>query len=358
MRGVAGPMGAASHGVAWRGMARGGEARDELIRLERENVAHQLALVRSLDQRARQGAPFLGLLAMVRNECPSYPEWLAHHRAQGVERFYFIDNDSTDIAASSSCRALLRAPDVKVWRWSRLVAKEKDEFVECQGLDAKPYNCSNQVAAYNHFLPRIRSGSDAPEWLGVWDLDEYVFVVNSTVASHLHGLRNDTKQVCMSWLAFGSSGLQAQPKCITKALVRRHRNADWIGKCIQRTAEISSVEVHRSVLLGETYLQRNRRGCICASGAACSYSGSPAAACNRARITDTPDRSVIPSHRIRIHHYKVQSAEHVRQRKREGDVAIKKFVDIRRSDFYWQAQDSNQITDTTLADRATCPQTR
>ena len=40
--------------------------------------------------------PFLGLLAMVRNECLSYPEWLAHHRSQGFDAFYLIDNNSTD----------------------------------------------------------------------------------------------------------------------------------------------------------------------------------------------------------------------------------------------------------------------
>ena len=40
--------------------------------------------------------PFLGLLAMVRNECEGYPEWFAHHRSQGFDAFYLIDNNSTD----------------------------------------------------------------------------------------------------------------------------------------------------------------------------------------------------------------------------------------------------------------------
>ena len=33
---------------------------------------------------ARQ--PYLGILAMARNECPSFKEWLAHHRAQGTPK--------------------------------------------------------------------------------------------------------------------------------------------------------------------------------------------------------------------------------------------------------------------------------
>ena len=57
--------------------------------------------------------PFLGLLAMVRNECEGYPEWFAHHRSQGFDTFYLIDNNSTD-----DCRRYLRLqPDVKVLHW-------------------------------------------------------------------------------------------------------------------------------------------------------------------------------------------------------------------------------------------------
>ena len=57
--------------------------------------------------------PFLGLLAMVRNECLSYPEWLAHHRSQGFDAFYLIDNNSTD-----GCWPYLQLqPDVTVLHW-------------------------------------------------------------------------------------------------------------------------------------------------------------------------------------------------------------------------------------------------
>ena len=39
-----------------------------------------------------EDAPYLAILAMARNECPSYAEWLTHHRNQGFEHFYIIDN--------------------------------------------------------------------------------------------------------------------------------------------------------------------------------------------------------------------------------------------------------------------------
>ena len=48
------------------------------------------------------GDPFLGLLAMVRNECLSYPEWFAHHRRQGFDAFYLIDN-TPPTAARLTC---------------------------------------------------------------------------------------------------------------------------------------------------------------------------------------------------------------------------------------------------------------
>ena len=44
----------------------------------------------------RGNAARVVILAFVRNECPTWAEWLGHHRAQGVAHFYAIDHNSTD----------------------------------------------------------------------------------------------------------------------------------------------------------------------------------------------------------------------------------------------------------------------
>jgi len=62
----------------------------------------------------RTRTSFLSILTMARNECQSYAEWLAHHRNQGVNHFYIIDNNSTD-----GCLERLAAQhDVTIWTWA------------------------------------------------------------------------------------------------------------------------------------------------------------------------------------------------------------------------------------------------
>lgn len=299
----------------------------------------------------------LGLLAIVRDECSSYAEWMAHHRAQGVAHFFLIDHNSRDIHAHSSCQRTLQAPDVTMWRWPHSVTR--DSTFQCRSWDeGQLTNCTSQVAAYNEFLPHIKRSKSRPTWLAVWDVDEYAFAVNSTLASYLQALDNRTRQVCMPWLEFGSNGRKKQPTCITRELVHRHRNAAWIGKCMQRTAEITHTHIHRSVLRGETYAER-LQGCACPNRKQCSCCGrtfSPSQGC-RARITDTPDRSVSPEHRVRLHHYRSQSAEHVQRRRHVGDVNLWQVAAARSTTQYWQRYDSaeyNQIVDTTLSANAIC----
>ena len=153
---------------------------------------------------ARQ--PYLGILAMARNECPSFKEWLAHHRAQGamllrandpdmhagpcsvkractagVDHFFIIDNDSDDIDAT--CRAELNHPDVTVWHWmtrarplplapssptvGRALSSRLHPAATALNGTATNRTLSNQARAYNAFLPFVTT-----EWVAIWDIDE------------------------------------------------------------------------------------------------------------------------------------------------------------------------------------------
>ena len=77
--------------------------------------------------------------------------------------------------------------------------------------------------------------------MGVWDLDEYAFGVNTTVAHYLRKLAPSTHQVCMPWITFGSSGAVAQPTCVTATNVHRRGTPDREGKCIMRTRRTVSL---------------------------------------------------------------------------------------------------------------------
>jgi hypothetical protein len=181
---------------------------------------------------------------MARNECPSWPEWLAHHRTQGVERFYIIDNNSTD-----GCDLQSFGPDVTVWKWY-----------------ARPSNNQqpgNQDAAYQSFLARVSA-----QWVGIIDIDEFVFAPNersSGLRRIIEQLPPTISQLCTPWLHFGSSGLHRQPRCITAANIYRRNlgSEEGIGKCFQRVSSVLSAHVHRSVLLNESWSLRGGE-CICA----------------------------------------------------------------------------------------------
>ena len=278
---------------------------------------------------------FLGVLVMARNECGQFAEWLAHHRREGVDHFYIIDHNSTD----RSCMPRLQASaDITLWSWWPRI-----EIVSV---------ADRQITAYNHYLPHVKT-----EWLAVWDVDEFAFVQNGTLAAALTALPLSVRQFCIPYTTFGSSGLQAQPVCVTSAnVMRRATRTDaaigrGIGKCLQRTTEIASVEVHRSVLANETY-HRRIGGCRCSDGRRCTCCGrtgpSPSQACM------VPSETILASQRLlRLHHYMTQSAERM---KAKSDLGLQRLRSFQRGPAYWKELDrsSNQLMDAALARQSVC----
>ena len=215
----------------------------------------------------------------------------------------------------------------------------------CVPLQAAKQSGSNQVRAYNHFVAKV-----ATEWVSIQDLDEYIFGVNTTIAHFLHQLALSTRQVCMPWITFGSGNLSAQPACVTASNVYRRGIPDKAGKCIMRTRELAHAEIHRSVMLNETY-HRRVDGCICGNCrrcACCGHTGpSPAFACSAKGYlqTKTPH--------LRLHHYISQSREHMHQKSMVGEADLYNRV---RTPAYWDRIEaiSNTHRDAALADQAVC----
>jgi hypothetical protein len=296
--------------------------------------------------------PLLGLLAMARNECPAYAEWLGHHRQQGVGAFYLIDNNS-----SVPCLGWLQQqPDVTVFSWSHRAkdtpsprshrSNSSNHKAADNGSTGQVASMSNQQAAYNHFLPEVRT-----TWLGIWDLDEFVFGVSTTLAEQLRAQPPWVLQMCLPWLTFGSRGLIEQPSCVTASNILRRESPDRTVKCVQRTLNISRAEVHRSVLSHETYARR-ARGCICADGASCKCCGNtgpyPAHACG-----DVGPARYFSRHRVRLHHYVSQSQQRMEQRSKAGDADQPR---QKRDWHYWQRIEilSNSVRDASLARHSPC----
>lgn len=245
------------------------------------------------------------LLAFVRNECPTWAEWLGHHRAQGVAHFYAIDHNSTDACDLASFGV---GGDLTVWPWSRPLSG----------------NYSTQEEAYRYYMPRLRAAENRNDtWLAILDVDEFVFGMrNLTFAQHLNRLPGSLLQLCMNWLTFGSSGHFKQPRCITQSnLYRKPLPFGLIGKCVQRLNFVSRPTIHRAFLVGEQPSMRRAHQCACAStlGAVnkvhfCKHSGVGymSEACEGA----TPEKYRQTA--VRLHHYPLQSQQTMLRKQARG----------------------------------------
>jgi len=190
--------------------------------------------------------------------------------------------------------------------------------------------------------------------VGIIDMDEFAFWINTTLARFLRQLTPAKQQVCLPWIIFGSSNLTVQPACVTEANVRRRGNVEREGKCFMRTRRILSAEIHRTVMHNETYHRRGE-GCVCGDGRRCNCCGhtgpSPAFACHSSLSPLRSSQASTPH--LRLHHYISQSREHMLARSSVGEADLYKRT---RSDSYWNRIEalSNGVLDFSLAKRAVC----
>ena len=99
-----------------------------------------------------EGGLRLAMAAIFKNEGPYILEWVAHHRALGIERFFIADNDSSD-ETTATLAALACAGIV-----------EHLPFPSEPGLPPQP-------AAYDAILRRYR---DEADWIAFLDADEFL----------------------------------------------------------------------------------------------------------------------------------------------------------------------------------------
>jgi glycosyltransferase involved in cell wall biosynthesis len=124
--------------------------------------------------------------AIFKNEAPYIVEWIAWHKAIGIQKFIIADNESTD-----ESRRILEA-----FRKLGLV-----EYQLFPSGDLK----SPQLAAYHQILVEKAASYD---WVAFIDADEFIFPTSDDVSfgKHLAELPADVGAVVLNWACFGSSG--------------------------------------------------------------------------------------------------------------------------------------------------------
>lgn len=239
---------------------------------------------------ARRPLPRLGLLAIFKNESVALQQWLEHYRAEGVDRFFLIDNASTDQFM----------PILEPYLAQGIVQLVHDPRRHAQR------------AAYNDaFLPR-RTEVD---WLIVADLDEFLYSRpgrGTSLKAYLAALGDKVGQVRVPWTLFGSAGHVQQPPSIVHGFTYRARKRGPEHKYIVRTAVLQALSVHEAEI---------------APGF----------------------RTITESRRLQLNHYAIQSYEWFMKVKRTRGDAVNAKYDTTRDEAYFRRYDLNDVRDVELA---------
>lgn len=132
---------------------------------------------------------YLSICSITKNETPYLKEFVAFHRAVGIEKFYFYDNES-DIPVKETLKGEIEKGIVKV-------------------IDFPGHG--KQMPAYTHF---IQNYGKETKWAAIIDLDEYLVPqIKDNVPEVLSEYeRNPFSAFQVSWRIFGNNDHIEQPE--------------------------------------------------------------------------------------------------------------------------------------------------
>jgi hypothetical protein len=174
----------------------------------------------------RPAAPMrLAVGAIFKNEGPYILEWIAHHRALGIERFFIADNDSTD-ETTAILAALARAGII--------------EHIPFPTVPGRP----PQQAAYDMIVRRHQTDTD---WIAFIDGDEFLVPAppHRTLAEVLAALDPgpDIGAIVVNWALYGSSGQkQAEAGPVTARFTRRAEMNNTVNKPYKSVVRPAAVD--------------------------------------------------------------------------------------------------------------------
>ena len=140
---------------------------------------------------------YLAVCAIAKNEGPYFREWIEWKLAQGVEKFYIYDNESTD-----NTKEVL-APYVEAG------------IVEYTFFPGR----KRQLAAYDDCIERHRLDT---RWIAVIDLDEFIVPMqDASIPAFLNRMERFAV-VEINWLVYGSGGAREKTPGDVMQRFRRH----------------------------------------------------------------------------------------------------------------------------------------
>ncbi len=186
--------------------------------------------------RAPRTGSKLALAVLVRNEAASIMEWLAFHKAAGIDQFILYDDGSTDDTIALA-EQTVGAQALRVIPW-------------CQRLqDAKLGRAiHNQGLAFAHCVANFHQDF---RWIGFIDVDEFLFPTQANGLRDVLSSLGHVDNILLPWQMFGRQGFETTPDRVLPNYRQRFRDpyqTEVKGilnfKCIVNPAKVTKAYVH------------------------------------------------------------------------------------------------------------------
>lgn len=246
----------------WRGILRFG-------------ISNALQLRQAVRQCDTPPSHNLAVCAIAKNEGAYFREWIDWHLAQGVQKFFIYDNESTDTTAEI-LQEYIRRGVVEYHYWP---------------------GHRQQLAAYDDCLARHRYDT---QWIAFIDLDEFIVPIKDSGITEFLKRFDRYAAVEINWLIYGSSGQKNKSQAPVMERFRHH--SDWQHPL---NRFVKSIVNPRKVY--------NMIGCHEASrieGFSADSHGHPI----KRHFKERPPQHDV----IRIHHYAVRSYEEFVEKQQRG----------------------------------------
>lgn len=254
----------------------------------------------------------IAIAAIFKNEGPYILEWLAFHRAMGVENFIIAENGSSD----GSLELLSALQNLGIVT-----------FMPYQGTAGSP----PQLSAYSEILGRYKESAD---WLAFIDADEFIFPSAdcNSIPDFLGIVDEHIGAIALNWATYGSSFRDVPGTgMVIERFVRRAKERHAINhhyKSIVRTTAVLDTGDNPHVFrLKQDFDMRHGNGAPVLSHPR-----------HGAGLSQTVHWS-----QLRLNHYVVKSkAEFDHKKQPRGRATTSKAV---RDDRFYSAHDLNDVYD-------------
>jgi hypothetical protein len=294
--------------------------------------------------------------AIFKNESHILQEWIEHYIREGVDKFYLIDNGSTDdyesvisqirkqistgvlssfLSSSSSGSSSGSSSDSlsNLSDASNLPSTSLD--LKSRNIEIKLFKDSKKYAQnelYNRYLKNI----DA-DWIIIADLDEFIYsrLGYSTIKEYLQSLPKHISQVHVLWKLFGSNYYIFQPPRVVPFFLYHSGISSNLYKSILRVSSIRSIGIHYSSVSGRSAF------CIHNEETGDNFIDSTI-------VSLRGCKKDLKLHYLHLNHYQVQSWEFFSKVKMTRGDGYSRVNDNMRNVLYYEMQDNNTIFDDEL----------